>query len=62
MIGAAGQLTAAVTAFLSGWIYGTWGAEVLFGYSAALMVILLAIGLQQGAALMSPPRPRAAAP
>jgi MFS family permease len=57
LIGAAGQLTAAVTALLSGWIYGTWGAQVLFGGSAALMTVLLAVGLVQGASLMSPPRP-----
>jgi len=59
LIGAAGQLTAAVTAFLSGWVYGAWGAQVLFGYSAALMAVLLTIGLWQGVSLMSPPRPRA---
>jgi hypothetical protein len=57
MIGAGGQLTAAVTALLSGWIYGEWGADVLFGGSAALMTLLLALGLWQGASLMSPPPP-----
>lgn len=51
MIGAAGQLTAAVTAIGSGWVYGTWGADVLFGGAAALMAVLLAAGLSQGAAL-----------
>ncbi len=57
LIGAAGQLTAAATALLSGWIYGTWGADILFGGSAALMVVLLSTGLWLGASLMSPPHP-----
>ena len=55
LIGAAGQLTAAVTALMSGWIYGAWGAQVLFGGSAAMMIILLAAGLWEGAPLMSAP-------
>ncbi|MBJ21583.1 MAG: MFS transporter [bacterium] len=55
MIGAAGQLTAAVTALSSGWIYGAWGAGTLFGGSAALMAVLLATGLALGVALMFPP-------
>ena len=57
MIGAGGQLTAAVTALASGWVYGEWGPGVLFGGSAAVMTLLLALGLWQGAGLMSPPLP-----
>lgn len=57
MIGAAGQLTAAATALASGWVYGAYGADVLFGGAAASMAALLALGLWQGASLMGPPIP-----
>ncbi len=57
MIGAAGQLTAAATALASGWVYGAFGPDVLFGSAAALMAALLALGLWQGASLMGPPLP-----
>ncbi|MEE2663422.1 MAG: MFS transporter [Myxococcota bacterium] len=64
LIGAAGQLTAAATALGSGWLYGGFGAEVLFGGAAALMAILLAVGLWQGAELLVPAAdpPRAPSP
>lgn len=57
LMGAAGQLTAAVTALLSGWIYGAWGPELLFGVSASAMVVLLAGGLLQGRELLHPKAP-----
>lgn len=53
-VGAAGQLTAALTALASGWLYGTYGAETLFLGSAALMLVLLAAGVQQGRSLLQP--------
>jgi len=56
LIGAAGQLTAAATALGSGWLYGEFGAEVLFGGAATCMTVLLAAGLWQGAALLVPVR------
>ena len=52
MVGAAGQLTAAVAAFGSSWIYAGWGAATLFGGAALVMTFLLALGLWQGASLM----------
>ena len=54
LIGAAGQVTAALTALGSGWLYGAYGAPVLFGGAAALMTLLLVAGLHQGAALIVP--------
>lgn len=54
LVGAAGQLTAAITALVSGVVYGAWGAEALFGGSAAIMVVLLAVGLYEGASLLRP--------
>ncbi len=62
LIGAAGQLTAAATALGSGWLYGAYGAEVLFGGAAALMAVLLAAGLWQGSELMVPSEARPEAP
>jgi NNP family nitrate/nitrite transporter-like MFS transporter len=41
LLGAAGLATAAVTAALSGWIYGAWGPLALYAGSAALMAGLL---------------------
>ena len=58
LIGAAGQLTAAATALASGWLYGAFGAELLFGSSAVLMAVLLAAGLWQGAQLLIPAEAR----
>ena len=57
LIGAAGQLMAALTALGSGWLYGSYGAASLFGGAAALMAILLAAGLSQGRTLLAPPAP-----
>jgi MFS family permease len=54
LVGAAGQLTAAITALVSGVVYGAWGAEALFGVSAAIMVVLLEVGLYEGASLLRP--------
>jgi len=42
LLGAAGLATAAVTAGLSGWVYGAWGPLALYTISAALMCALLA--------------------
>jgi hypothetical protein len=42
LLGAAGLATAAVTAGLSGWVYGAWGPLPLYTVSAALMCALLA--------------------
>jgi MFS family permease len=57
MIGAAGQLTAALTALASGWVYGAFGPATLFAGAAALMAVLLLLGLWQGASLLGPPVP-----
>jgi DHA1 family multidrug resistance protein-like MFS transporter len=54
LIGAAGQLAAALTALATGWVYGAWGAPTLFVGGAALMTGLLAIGLWQGRELTAP--------
>lgn len=52
LVGAAGQLTAALTALVSGVVYGAWGPEALFGGGAAIMTVLLAVGLYEGASLL----------
>jgi MFS family permease len=54
LVGAAGQLMAAVTALCSGWLYGTYGPGVLFGGAATLMTLLVVAGVWQGAALLNP--------
>jgi MFS family permease len=54
LIGAAGQLTAALTALATGWVYGAWGAPTLFVGGAMLMAGLLLVGLWQGRELTAP--------
>jgi len=54
LMGATGQLTAALTAVLSGWLYGSYGPALLFGISAAAMTLLLVAGVTQGRALLKP--------
>lgn len=51
LLGAAGLVTAALTALAAGWIYGAWGAFALYFASAALMIVLLAAAWWQGAGL-----------
>ena len=53
-MGAIGQLTAAVTAGTSGWLYDGFGAGVLFGGAALGMLIVLGAGVSQGRALLRP--------
>jgi len=52
LMGATGQLTAALAALLSGWLYGGFGALALFGLSALAMTCLLAGGINQGRSLL----------
>jgi DHA1 family bicyclomycin/chloramphenicol resistance-like MFS transporter len=51
LLGAVGLATAAGSAVLSGWIYGTWGPFVLYAGTAALMTVLLAAAWALGAEL-----------
>ena len=51
-MGATGQITAALTAVLSGGLYGAFGPATLFGLAAAGMLLLLVAGLYQGRALL----------
>jgi hypothetical protein len=51
LLGAVGLATASATALAAGWIYGAWGALVLYAVSAALMVALIAGAWWQGTGL-----------
>lgn len=55
LIGATGQAVAAITAIGGGAVYQRFGAEELFLGSAAVMLLLLGIGLLQGRSLMVAP-------
>jgi len=53
LLGAVGLATAAITAALSGWVYGVWGPLALYSGTAALMTALLAGAWALGGELRS---------
>ena len=54
LMGALGLLTAALAAGLGAWVYGMWGAGVLYGGTAAAMLALLIGAWRLGEELRRP--------